>query len=58
LKIAVSQYGSRCCDVAALLNKHRNSATNRLNQGLHLAGIDPDFNKVLDHLDASISRAT
>jgi hypothetical protein len=41
-----------------LLNKHGNSVTNWMNQGLHLAGTDPEFNQRLDHLDASISRAT
>ena len=56
--LAVSRYRFKCCDVAALLNKHGNSVTNWLNQGLHLASTDPDFNNRLDHLDASISRAT
>ena len=56
--LAVSRFGFKCCDVAALLNKHGNSVTNWLNQGLHLAGNDPDFNRRLDQLDAAISRAT
>jgi REP element-mobilizing transposase RayT len=56
--LAVSRYGIKCCDVAALLNKHGNSVTNWLNQGLHLAGIDPDFKQRVDQLDSSISRAT
>ena len=56
--LAVSRYGLKCCDVAALLNKHGNSVTNCLRQGLHLAGTDPEFTKRLDHLDSTISRAT
>lgn len=43
--------------IEALLNKHGNSVTNWLNQGLLLAGNDPVFNKRLDHLDAAISLA-
>ena len=56
--LAVSRYGFKCCDVATLLNKHGNSVTNWLNWDLHLVGTDPEFNKRLDHLDASISLAT
>jgi len=54
--LAVGGYGLRVCDIAALLCKHPNSVTNRLNSGLRLERDDPEFKKRLDQLDAAISR--
>ena len=53
--LAVGRYGLRVCDVAALLRKHSNSITSRLNRGLRLERDDPGFKKRLDELDAAIS---
>jgi len=54
--LAIGRYRLKVCDVAALLNKHRNSVTKWLNMGLRLESKDPDFKARLDHLDAAISR--
>ena len=45
----------RVCDVANLLNKHRNSVTKWLNTGLRLEREDSEFKERLDYLDAVIS---
>ena len=54
--LAVGRYRLEVSDVAALLDKHPNSVTNWLNNGLRLERQDPGFKERLDHLDASISR--
>ncbi|MEE9123135.1 MAG: hypothetical protein V3U14_01390, partial [candidate division NC10 bacterium] len=56
--LAVSRFGFKCCDVAALINKHGNSITNWLNLGFLSEGDDPNFKRRLDQLDAAISRGT
>jgi len=43
-------------DIIALLDKHPNSVTKRLNKVLRLERENPDFKELLDHLDAAISR--
>ena len=54
--LAIGRYRLRVCDVANLLNKHRNSVTKWLNTGLRLKGEDSEFKERLDYLDATISR--
>ena len=54
--LAVGRYRLKVSDIAALLDKHPNSVTNWLNNGLRLERQDPGFKERLDHLDASISR--
>jgi hypothetical protein len=54
--IAVSRYGFRGCDIAALLGKGGNSVTRWLNRGLAWERDDPAFSDRLGHLDAAISR--
>ena len=54
--LAVSRYGLRACDIAALLRKGRNSVTRWLNQGLRRENDDPGFVARLDSLDSAISR--
>ena len=54
--LAVSRYGFRACEVAALLEKGRNSVTRWLNQGLRQENSDPGFAARLDILDSEISR--
>ena len=54
--LAVSRYGLRACEIAALLGKGRNSVTRWLNQGLRRENDDPGFAARLDLLDSGISR--
>ena len=53
--LAAGRYGLRVRDIAALINKHRNSVTKWLNKGLRRGGTDPEFKRRLDDLDAAIS---
>jgi hypothetical protein len=53
--LAAGRYGLRVHDIAALINKHRNSVTKWLNKGLGMEGTDPEFKRRLDDLDAAIS---
>ena len=53
--LAISRFGFRVCDVAALISKHGNSVTLWLNQGLRKESSDADFTKRLAQLDAAIS---
>ncbi len=54
--LAVSRYGLKSCEIAALLCKGRNSVTRWLNQGLRREHDDPPFASRLDTLDSAISR--
>ncbi len=54
--LAVARYGLRACEVAASLDKGRNSVTRWLNQGLRREHDDPRFAARLDNLDSAISR--
>lgn len=54
--LAIGRYRLRVCDVSNLLGKHRNSITNRLNEGLRLENQDPGFEAKLHQLDELISR--
>ncbi|MEX1311747.1 MAG: transposase [Candidatus Sulfomarinibacteraceae bacterium] len=54
--LAISRYGLRACDIAALLGKGRNSITRWLNKGLVKERDDPDFAARIDSLDSSISQ--
>jgi REP element-mobilizing transposase RayT len=53
--LAVSRYGFRACDIAAVLCKGRNSVTRWLNQGLCEERDDPVFSELINRLDAEIS---
>jgi hypothetical protein len=53
--LALPRYGYRGCDVAALLDKHGNSVTLWLSEGLRLQQGEPEFKLRLDRLDAEIS---
>jgi hypothetical protein len=53
--LAVSRYGLKACEIAALLRKDRNSVTRWLNQGLRREHDDPEFVARLDSLDSAIS---
>ena len=53
--LAISRYGIRACDIAAVLCKGRNSITRWLNQGLCDERDDPVFGEQIDRLDAEIS---
>jgi REP element-mobilizing transposase RayT len=55
--LAISRYGYRVCDVAALIQKHRSSVTLWLNKGLSTENTTPEFARRLDRLDQQISRA-
>lgn len=54
--LAVSRYRLKTCEIAALLDKGRNSVTRWLNQGLRREHDDPEFSARLDFLDSGISR--
>jgi hypothetical protein len=54
--LAVSRYGLKSGEIAALLDKGRNSVTRWLNQGLRREHDDPRFAARLDTLDSEISR--
>jgi REP element-mobilizing transposase RayT len=54
--LAISKYGLKVRDVATELDKHRNSVTKWLNQGLLLLSDDQRFVQRLDHLDQLISK--
>ncbi len=54
--LAISRYGFRACDIAALLGKGRNSITRRLSKGLVKERDDPDFAARIDSLESSISQ--
>jgi hypothetical protein len=54
--LAISRYGLRVCDVAALIQKHRSSVTLWLNKGLFTEKTTPEFARRLDRLDEQISR--
>ncbi len=54
--LAVSRYGLKACEIAALLGKGRNSVTRWLNEGLRRERHDPRFARRLDAIDAEISR--
>jgi len=54
--LAVSRYGFRACDVAALLCKGRNSVTRWLNRGLCYERDDPAFSERVNRLDEKISQ--
>ena len=54
--LAISRYGLKSCEIAALLDKGRNSVTRWLNQGLRREHDDPRFAARLDTLDSAISR--
>lgn len=53
--LAISRYGIRACDIAAVLCKGRNSITRWLNQGLCDERDDPVFGEQINRLDAEIS---
>ncbi len=53
--LAISRYGFRACDIAAVLRKGRNSVTRWLNRGLCDERDDPVFSEQIDRLDAEIS---
>ena len=53
--LALTRYGLRACEVAALLDKGRNSVTRWLNQGLRREHDDAGFAARLDTLDSGIS---
>ncbi len=53
--LAVSRYGFRACDIAAVLRKGRNSVTRWLNRGLCDERNDPSFSEQINRLDAEIS---
>ena len=48
--------GIRGRDIAHLLSKHDNSITKWLAKGLRKEAADPEFKRMLDTLDAAISR--
>jgi REP element-mobilizing transposase RayT len=54
--LAVSRYRLKSCEIAAVLNKGRNSVTRWLNQGLHREHDNPQFAARLNMLDAAISQ--
>jgi REP element-mobilizing transposase RayT len=54
--LAVTRYGYRVCDVAALIKKHPSSVTLWCNKGLSKENSDSEFAQRLDHLDELISR--
>jgi len=54
--VAVSRYGFRACDIAALIGKHGSSATKWLTEVLRKEGVDQEFKSQVDGLDAAISR--
>ena len=53
--LAVSRYGFRPCDIAAVVCKGRNSVTRWLNRGLCDERDDPVFSELINRLDAEIS---
>jgi len=53
--LAVSRYGFRACDIAAVLCKGRKPVTRWLNQGLCDERDNPRFSKQINRLDAEIS---
>ena len=55
--LAVSRYGFKACDIAALLCKGRNSVTRWLNRGLRDERSDPKFSERIHRLDEEISCA-
>jgi len=54
--LAVTRYGFRGCDIAALLRKSGNSVTRWINRGLSCERDNEEFRARLDFLDASISK--
>lgn len=53
--LAAIRYRIRGCDIATLLSKHHNSATMWLTESLRRKAADPEFKRLLDTLDESIS---
>jgi len=54
--LAVTRYGLRACDIAALLGKSGNSVTRWTNRSLSYERDNEEFRARLNVLDASISR--
>jgi len=53
--LAVNRYRIRGPAIAALLEKHHNSVTKQLTEGLRREATDPEFKRLLNTLDAEIS---